>query len=185
MSVSDACSGLPDIEESALRTTFGTNLVSGFAIGPGTAPTTSPADVVQQWVADLNGVAGDAALHVRTEDGTQHVLGSKVGIGTVSPVSTLHVNGSLRLADSNAVARAEIYVDTTAGCFSEAGDIVQAINDGSISEADIRGELRDLVTGEASGRESDDAITLFKSVGTAVEDLAAAELAFRNHIQDT
>jgi len=57
---------------------------------------------------------------------------------------------------------------------------VQAINDGSIQASDIKGELRDLVTGTAGGRSSDETITLFKSVGTAVEDLAAAELALRN-----
>ncbi len=87
----------------------------------------------------------------------------------------------MREADSEAVARAEVYVDTKAGALAEAGDIIQAIEDGSISEADIRGELRDLVSGKIPGRTSDDSITLFKSVGTAVEDLAAAELAVSQH----
>ena len=64
---------------------------------------------------------------------------------------------------------------------AEAGEIVQSIGDGTISEADLKGEFRDLVTGAANGRASDDEITLFKSVGTAIEDLAAAELAIRNH----
>jgi alanine dehydrogenase len=86
----------------------------------------------------------------------------------------------MREADSEAVARADVYVDTRAGAMSEAGDIVLAINDGSIKASDIKGELRDLVTGSSVGRTSDQSITLFKSVGTAVEDLAAAELALRN-----
>ena len=86
----------------------------------------------------------------------------------------------MREADSDAVARAEIFVDTRTGALSEGGDIIQAIGDGSIRESDIRGELRDLVTGSARGRMSDDSITLFKSVGTAIEDLAAAELAIKN-----
>jgi ornithine cyclodeaminase len=86
----------------------------------------------------------------------------------------------MREADSEAVLRADVYVDTRAGAMSEAGEIVQAINDGSIQASDIKGELRDLVTGTAGGRTSDETITLFKSVGTAVEDLAAAELAIRN-----
>ncbi len=85
-----------------------------------------------------------------------------------------------READSEAAARADVYVDTRTGALSEAGDIILAINDGSISESDICGELRDLVAGNSPGRTSDDAITLFKSVGTAVEDLAAAELVIRN-----
>jgi ornithine cyclodeaminase len=86
----------------------------------------------------------------------------------------------MREADSEAVLRSDVYVDTRAGAMSEAGEIVQAINDGSIEASDVKGELRDLVTGTASGRTSDETITLFKSVGTAVEDLAAAELAVRN-----
>lgn len=89
----------------------------------------------------------------------------------------------MREADSLAVARAEVYVDTRDGALAEAGDIIQAIDDGSITEADIRGELRDLVTGACAARLSGEAITLFKSVGTALEDLAAAELAHRNHLQ--
>jgi ornithine cyclodeaminase len=88
----------------------------------------------------------------------------------------------MREADSQAVVRAEAYVDTRAGTMSEAGDIMLAIVDGSIRESDIRGELRELVTGSADGRTSDEAITLFKSVGTAIEDLAAAELVLKNHL---
>jgi ornithine cyclodeaminase len=61
---------------------------------------------------------------------------------------------------------------------------VQAIKDGSIDASHIKGELRDLVTGACTGRVSTDAITLFKSVGTALEDLAAAELAVRIFMQD-
>ena len=91
----------------------------------------------------------------------------------------------MREADSEALSRADIYVDTKAGAISEAGEIVQAVNDGSIHMLDIKGELRDLVTGNARGRTCDESITLFKSVGTAVEDLVAAELALKNHLQDT
>ena len=89
----------------------------------------------------------------------------------------------MREADSEALSRADVYVDTKAGAVSEAGEIVQAVNDGSIHLSDIKGELRDLVTGIARGRTSDESITLFKSVGTALEDLAAAELALENHLQ--
>jgi len=50
---------------------------------------------------------------------------------------------------------------------------------GVISAADVLGELSDLVRGTVSGRRSAEEITLFKSVGCAIEDLAAAELALR------
>lgn len=85
-------------------------------------------------------------------------------------------------ADSAAVSIADVYVDTRAGALSEAGEIVQAIQDGSITESSIRGSLRELATGAVNGRTGADEITLFKSVGTALEDLAAAELAVRNCI---
>lgn len=84
-------------------------------------------------------------------------------------------------ADSLAIARADLYVDTRAGALAESGEIVQAIECGAIIETDIRGSLRDLVMRRAKGRSAVDEITLFKSVGTALEDLAAAELAVRNH----
>ena len=87
---------------------------------------------------------------------------------------------AMREADSAAVGRAEVYVDTYAGALAEAGEIVQAIAEGALGRAEIRGELAELARGTSSGRTSDDSITLFKSVGTAVEDLAAAELAIKN-----
>lgn len=80
-------------------------------------------------------------------------------------------------ADGGAVSRSRIYVDTRAGAFSEAGEIVQALAAGIIDEDDIAGDLFELAKGSCAGRQSADEITLFKSVGTALEDLAAAELA--------
>jgi ornithine cyclodeaminase len=67
---------------------------------------------------------------------------------------------------------------------SEAGEISQAIQSGAMCEADIKGELGELVSGKVNGRSNDDAITLFKSVGTALEDLAAAELVMKNSASD-
>jgi ornithine cyclodeaminase len=86
----------------------------------------------------------------------------------------------MREADTEAVVRAAVYVDTRAGAMSEAGEIVQALRSKSLAEDSIAGELRDLVTGKVAGRSDERQITLFKSVGTALEDLAAAELAVRN-----
>jgi ornithine cyclodeaminase/alanine dehydrogenase-like protein (mu-crystallin family) len=84
----------------------------------------------------------------------------------------------MREADDAAIARAEVYVDTRAGTLAEAGDIVQPIAAGVIGESDIRAELAELCRGEKSGRSDAAAITVFKSVGTALEDLAAASLAY-------
>jgi ornithine cyclodeaminase/alanine dehydrogenase-like protein (mu-crystallin family) len=85
----------------------------------------------------------------------------------------------MREADNDAVKRARIYVDTRAGALKEAGDLVIPLRRRVIARTDIRGDLFDLCRGTAKGRTSDKQITLFKSVGTAIEDLAAAMLVWR------
>jgi ornithine cyclodeaminase len=84
-----------------------------------------------------------------------------------------------RESDDTTVRRARLYVDTRAGGLHEAGDIVLPLKAGLIRESDIAGDLFDLCRGAVAGRTAADEITLFKSVGTALEDLAAAVLAFR------
>lgn len=78
-----------------------------------------------------------------------------------------------------AVARSRIVVDTYAGALAEAGDLVQPLAAGVIARENVVAELAQLVRSEVAGRTSDREITLFKSVGTALEDLAAAELVVR------
>jgi len=86
----------------------------------------------------------------------------------------------MRETDDDAIRLARIYVDTRAGALREAGDIVDPIARGVITPADIAGDLHDLCRGKVAGRTADNDITLFKSVGTAIEDLAAAMLVWRN-----
>jgi alanine dehydrogenase len=83
----------------------------------------------------------------------------------------------MREADDEAVRRARVYVDTREGATREAGDIVQPLRSGVLAADAIAGDLFALTRGSALGRGSADEITLFKSVGTALEDLAAASLA--------
>jgi ornithine cyclodeaminase len=83
----------------------------------------------------------------------------------------------MREADDTAIRRATVFVDTHGGALAEAGDIVQPIASGVLRQADVAGDLFELSRGERPGRRADDEITLFKSVGTALEDLAAAMLA--------
>jgi ornithine cyclodeaminase len=85
----------------------------------------------------------------------------------------------MREADDEAILRSRVYVDTRAGACSEAGDIVQPLASGVISETDIVAELAQLCRGEAEGRGGPQEVTLFKSVGASLEDLAAAILAYR------
>ncbi len=82
----------------------------------------------------------------------------------------------MRESDDALMRRAEVYVDTTAGALAEAGDIIQALRSGALSREAIRGDLYALCRGRCAGRREPAAITVFKSVGSAVEDLAAAAL---------
>lgn len=85
----------------------------------------------------------------------------------------------MREADTNAVKRAGggIIVDTYDGAMAEAGDLTQPLAAGDISNSDIVGDLAELCRGEAVPRKDDEQITLFKSVGAALEDFVAARIA--------
>ena len=67
----------------------------------------------------------------------------------------------------------------TLGALKEGGDLVIPLKAGLITEAAIRADLADLARGQHKGRVSEDEVTLFKSVGTAIEDFAAARLAMQ------
>jgi ornithine cyclodeaminase len=85
----------------------------------------------------------------------------------------------MREADDDAVKKARVYVDTRAGATKEAGDIVQPLKSGVLKKESILGDLFELTRGKAKGRTGNMQVTLFKSVGTAIEDLAAAMLVWR------
>lgn len=85
----------------------------------------------------------------------------------------------MREADDDAIRRASVHVDTRAGATKEAGDIVQPLASGVLGHDAILADLFELTRGEKPGRRSPDEITLFKSVGAALEDLAAGIAVYR------
>ncbi len=85
-----------------------------------------------------------------------------------------------RESDDEAIRRSSVFVDTRAGATKEAGDIVMPIASGALQPADIKADLYELTRGIHPGRQSDTEITLFKSVGAALEDLAGAILAWKS-----
>jgi alanine dehydrogenase len=87
---------------------------------------------------------------------------------------------AMRESDDEAVRRARLFVDTRGGALKEGGDIVQPMADGVIAKRDIEGDLFELCRGAVKVDRKPDDITLFKSVGTAIEDLAAAMLVWRS-----
>lgn len=90
---------------------------------------------------------------------------------------------NMREADDALMGAADIFVDTFAGALAEAGDLVQPIGNGRLARAAIRAELADLCAGRHPGRTDASQLTLFKSVGTALEDLCGANLAWDFHRQ--
>jgi len=95
----------------------------------------------------------------------------------------VHVNAigasvpSSRELDVATIAAAELFVDSRESAANEAGDYGLALSEGAIGEDHIRAELGEVVIGSHPGRSGAEAITVFRSLGLAVEDLAAAELA--------
>ncbi len=79
-----------------------------------------------------------------------------------------------RELDSEAVRRARLFVDRRESALSESGDVLLAIQDGAIGEDHIAGELGEVLIGSVQGRTGPEQVTLFKSLGLAVEDVAAA-----------
>jgi alanine dehydrogenase len=86
---------------------------------------------------------------------------------------------AMRESDDDAVRRARLFVDTRSGALKEGGDIVRPIADGVITAEAVEGDLFDLCRGTVEFDRKAGDITLFKSVGTAIEDLAAAMLVWR------
>ncbi|RKX26007.1 MAG: ornithine cyclodeaminase family protein [Candidatus Zixiibacteriota bacterium] len=103
--------------------------------------------------------------------------GNKVRPGT-------HINGigshtpGARELDTAIVKRSIFVADSTEACLKEAGDIMIPIADGELSESHIKAELGEVVTGLKQVRSSDDDITLFKSNGLAIQDVATAKLVY-------
>lgn len=101
----------------------------------------------------------------------------------ISPGTHINAVGSsiasARELDSATVAAAALFVDRRESTVNESGDYLFALEEGAIDGAEhIRSEIGELLIGSAAGRKSDDEITLFKSLGLAVEDLAAAAYLF-------
>lgn len=82
----------------------------------------------------------------------------------------------MRECDDDTVLCSSVFVDTYAGALKEAGDLVQPIAAGLFQAEAVRGDLHELTSGARQGRRDASEITLFKSVGAAIEDLAAATL---------
>jgi alanine dehydrogenase len=97
-----------------------------------------------------------------------------IGVGACRPTQ--------REMDPELVTRGRLFVDSRAAALVEAGDVVLGIQEGRFSPEHIVAELGEVVNG-ATGRRTDREVTIFKSLGLAVEDVTAAELAYRRAVE--
>jgi ornithine cyclodeaminase len=102
----------------------------------------------------------------------------------------VHINAvgssvkSTRELDTAAVVQSRLYVDRRESTVNEAGDFLLPKEEGAIGDDHIQGEIGELLLGEAEGRRSDSEITLFKSLGLAIEDLAAAHHVYNKAMKE-
>lgn len=83
-----------------------------------------------------------------------------------------------READTALISRARVYVDSSPGAFSEAGDILIPLAEGAIERSHVVGEIGALLLGHIAGRSGPEEITVYKSLGTVAQDLVAAHLVY-------
>ena len=96
-----------------------------------------------------------------------------------------HINGigshapGVRELDTATLKRSRVICDSKKACLNEAGDIIIPIKNGEYRADDIAGDLGDVINGKVKGRTSDTEVTLFKSVGLAIQDMSCASLVYR------
>ena len=128
---------------------------------------------------DARAAVAGADLICTTTSSTEPVLSG----AWISPGAHINAVGSsvssARELDTAAVARSRLFVDRRESAFNEAGDFLIPKKEGAFGDEHIAGELGELLLGSVAGRRAPEEVTLFKSLGLAIEDLAAVQ-----HIYD-
>jgi alanine dehydrogenase len=129
---------------------------------------TSPAEAVQDAAVICTATTSSTPVF----DGQDLQPGTHINaIGAFTP--------QMQEVDETTIRRAKIVVDSREACLAEAGDLIIPLEKGVISEADIHAELGAIVLGQKAGRECVEEITIFKSVGNAVQDVAVASFVLQ------
>jgi len=134
-------------------------------------------------------IGGEAVTHLEDAMGEADIItgitsatGPVIKGAWVKPGTHIDLVGAYkpeaRETDGPAVGMARVFVDTREGALHEAGDLLMAQSEGHFKWADIQGDLFELTKGTMLGRKTDAEVTLFKSAGTALEDLAAAAMVY-------
>jgi alanine dehydrogenase len=135
-------------------------------------------------------VVDSAQAAVRDSDLLVTVTTAKVPIVQVEWLKPgVHINAvgshrpDLREIDGATLKRAKVVVDSREAVMAECGDILLALKEQSIGAADIHGEIGEILAGTKAGRSSPSEVTLYKSVGIAIQDVAAAQLVYRKALE--
>lgn len=130
-------------------------------------------------VDDLQAACRDADIIVSaTGSHDPLVLGDWVNPGTHTDFIGNH-HATKRECDTALVKKSKVYADSYVNCFKEAGEVLVPIDEGAITEDHVVGELTQMCCGAVKLRETEDEITLFKSIGMAMSDLVGAGAAYR------
>jgi 1-pyrroline-2-carboxylate reductase [NAD(P)H] len=128
---------------------------------------------------DLQSACGVADIIVSATGSHEPlVLGDWVNPGTHTDFIGNH-HATKRECDTALVKKSKVYADSYVNCFKEAGEVLVPIDEGAITKDHVLGELTQMCSGAVTLRESDDEITLFKSIGMALSDLVGAGAAYR------
>ena len=148
----------------------------------------------QQYVEEMGHQGGRIPSDIAVADSPADAVADADIICTATTSSTpvfddrhlkpgVHINGigsytpEMQEIAPATVVRAKIVVGSRSACLAEAGDLIIPLRKGLLSEAHIHAELGEIVLGTKAGRESQQEVTFFKSVGNAVQDAAVARLA--------
>jgi 1-pyrroline-2-carboxylate reductase [NAD(P)H] len=125
-------------------------------------------------ITDLESAVGQAdIISCATGAGEPLILGEWVKLGTHTDFVGNH-SPNRRECDTALISKASVFVDSRVNVLSEAGELLIPIEEGVFDNNDVKAELSELARGQHKGRQTEEEITVFKTVGTALSDLAAA-----------
>lgn len=157
-------------------------------------------DPIDKMKAFADGLAKDVNVKVELAKSGEELIRSSdvISLATtaVNPIvdggwfkAGAHINGigshtpGVRELDTKTLLRSKVICDSKKACLIEAGDIIIPIKAGEYAADRIHGDLGDVINGKTRGRSSDSEITLFKSVGLAIQDMSCASLVYKKALE--
>jgi alanine dehydrogenase len=136
----------------------------------------NPVGDARQAVEGMDVIVAASSAHEPLFDGNWLAPGQHInGVGSHSPAT--------RELDTTTIVRSKVVPDLAEACWVEAGDLIIPLNEGAITQDHVRASLGQVVAGLKPGRENDQEITLFKSVGLALQDVSTASFVYRKALE--